>query len=171
MAIAITTALFFGGKWLLNYSQINACIEEGGSWNYELKECEKSIPIKEIETSDLYWKADYDTVNNREFLTKGIWMDSIKQSPEALIETLNQRDQPPKIEFINLQSDTISVRIINDKDLTEQMGSAGSHCYLGETVFTLTENKSIKFVNIVMKVGSHANPVVYSREDFMDLVF
>ena len=37
---------------------------------------------------------------------------------------------------------------------------------MAETVYTLTENDSIHFVEFEMNIGSHANPGVYSREDY-----
>jgi hypothetical protein len=97
-------------------------------------------------------------------------VDSLGQSPNELIEILNKRDQQPKIEYIDIVSDTILIQIINDEFLTEQMGTTGAHCYLGETVFTLTENDLIRYVEIEMDYGSHASPGIYNRNDFKDLV-
>jgi hypothetical protein len=73
-------------------------------------------------------------------------------------------------EYIDIISDTIIIQIINDGFLTEKMGTTGAYCYLGETVFTLTENDLIKFVKIEMDSGSHASPGIYNRNDFKDLV-
>ncbi len=50
------------------------------------------------------------------------------------------------------------------------MGTTGAYCYLGETVFTLTENELIKYVEIEMDSGSHTSPGVYNRNDFKDLM-
>jgi hypothetical protein len=109
-------------------------------------------------------------VQNREILIKGRLLDSLGQSPNELIEILNKRNRQPKIEYIDIISDTIIIQIINDGFLTEKMGTTGAYCYLGETVFTLTENDLIKFVKIEMDSGSHASPGIYNRNDFKDLV-
>jgi hypothetical protein len=50
------------------------------------------------------------------------------------------------------------------------MGSTGAICYIAETVFTLTENEAIRFVNIQMNEGSHAIPGTYDRQSFGDLI-
>ena len=163
-------ALIFGTKWINRFFQIDSCLDRGGRWNYELNECEEFYQIINENLADFYWKSNYDTVNNKEFLIKGRLMDSLGKSPNELIEILNKRNVQPKIEYIDIQSDTIKIQIINDEFLTEQMGTTGAYCYLGETVFTLTENDLIRFVKIEMDYGSHAGPGVYSRVDFADLM-
>ena len=163
-------ALIFGAKWINRFFQIDSCLDGGGRWNYELNECEEFYQINNENLADFYWKSDYDTVNNKEFLIKGRLMDSLGKYPNELIEILNKRNAQPKIEYIDIQSDTIKIQIVNDEFLTEQMGTTGAYCYLGETVFTLTENDLIRFVKIEMDYGSHASPGVYSREDFADLM-
>ncbi|PKP32293.1 MAG: hypothetical protein CVT99_06030 [Bacteroidetes bacterium HGW-Bacteroidetes-16] len=163
-------ALIFGAKWITRILQIDSCLDRGGRWNYELNECEEFNQINNENLADFYWKSDYDTVNNKEFLIKGRLMDSLGKSPNELIEILNKRNAQPKIEYIDIQSDTIKIQIVNDEFLTEQMGTTGAYCYLGETVFTLTENDLIRFVKIEMDYGSHASPGVYSRVDFADLM-
>ncbi|WP_282125350.1 hypothetical protein [Marinifilum flexuosum] len=50
------------------------------------------------------------------------------------------------------------------------MGTTGAYCFLGETIFTLTELDSINKVSIEMEVGSHAGPGVYTKDDFYDLI-
>jgi hypothetical protein len=163
-------ALIFGTKWINRFFLIDSCIDRGGRWNYELNECEEFYQIINENLADFYWKSNYDTVNNKEFLIKGRLMDSLGKSPNELIEILNKRNVQPKIEYIDIQPDTIKIQIVNDEFLTEQMGTTGAYCYLGETVFTLTENDLIRFVKIEMDYGSHAGPGVYSRVDFADLM-
>jgi len=50
------------------------------------------------------------------------------------------------------------------------MGTTGTYCYPGETVFILTENDLNRLDKIEMDYGSHASPGVYSRVDFSDLM-
>lgn len=170
LLIGVIIALTFETIWIKQFLQIDSCLDRGGRWNNELNKCEEYYQIDKKNISDFYWKSDYDTVINKEFLIKGKLIDSLGQSPNELIEILNKRNQKPKIKYINNQSDTIKIQIINDEFLTEQMGTTGAYCYLGETVFTLTENNLIRFVKIEMDSGSHASPGVYSRADFVDLI-
>ena len=149
--------------------QIDKCLDCGGRWNYETKKCEGVYEINSSNLTKFYWFIDYDSISNREFLMKGNLLDSIGKSPNQLIEILNKRNSEPKIEFADLTNDTIRIKIINDEFLSERMGSAGAECFLAETVYTLTENKTIKFVNIEMDYGSHASPGIYTRQSFYDL--
>jgi hypothetical protein len=170
LTTGIIVAMIFGIKRIDRFSQIDSCLDRGGRWNYELNECEKYYDIKKDELSKLYWHTDYDTISNKEILIKGKLIDSTDKSPDQLIEILNKRKPKPRIEFIGIVSDTIHIRILNDEYLTEQMGTTGAYCYLGETVYTLTENKLINYVKIEMDPGTHASPGVYNRNDFRDLI-
>ena len=152
------------------FFQIDFCLDRGNRWNYELNKCENYYQINIKNLTDFYWKADFDTVTNHEIIVKGRLVDSLGKSPIELINILNKRNVQPKIEYIDIQSDTIKIQIINDEFLTEQMGTTGAYCYLGETVFTLSENDLIKFVKIEMDSGSHASPGIYTRMDFKDLI-
>lgn len=117
-----------------------------------------------------FWFTDYDTVDNKEFIKKGSLMDSAGHSPSEWIEILNRRNSEAKIEMVDLKNDTIIIKIRNDVYLTERMGSTGAHCFLAETVYTLTEEDAIIYVRIQMNPGSHASPGIYSRQSFHDMV-
>lgn len=150
---------------LVHSIQKNACIKSGGFWNEELNRCDAA---KEI-NRDYYWQTEADTVLNREYLVRGIKLDLITGSSKQLIQALNHREPICKIELLSLNKDTIHIRFTNEEVLSEQMGSTGAYCFLGETVFTLTENDSIKYVDIQIEYGSHASPGVYQRSDFQEL--
>lgn len=164
--ITVPTSIYLTRKIKRSF-QIDACLDKGCSWNYILEKCDCldfwTNPTK------FYWYSDYDPIKNKEFLVKGDSMNLIKLSPYQLVEILNTRKPECKIELIGITKDTIKIKIINDEYLSERMGSTGAFCYLGETVFTLTENDSINYVNIDMDYGSHASPGVYSRNDFKGL--
>lgn len=170
LIIGVSIALIFTTLWIKRFLEIDSCLDRSGRWNYELNKCEEYYKINSENLADFYWKSDYDSVNNKEFITKGRLINSLGCSPDELIKILNKRNSPPKIKYIDIKSDTIKIQIINDQFLSEQMGTVGAYCYLGETVFTLTESELIKFVKIEMDFGSHASPGVYSRSDFKDLM-
>lgn len=170
LIIGSIVALILGTRWINRFFQIDSCLDRGGRWNYELNECEEYYQINNDNLSDFFWKSDYDTINNKDFLIKGRLIDSLGKSPYELIEILNKRNVQPKIEYLDIQLDTIKIQIVNDEFLTEQMGTTGAYCYLGETVFTLTENHLIRFVKIEMDYGSHASPGIYTRLEFNDLI-
>ena len=119
---------------------------------------------------EYFWHTEFDSVENSGFLQKGKLVDQISSDFLRLIMALNYRTAKCKIELLDLENDTIKVKILNDEFLTEQMGTDGALEFLGETVYSLTESDSINFVDVQMDYGSHASPGVYSRKDFNDLI-
>ena len=144
-------------KWVDNYFQ------------EELRH-DISCNLDTCRIEDYYWNAVFDTTTNREYLIRGKMLDLISKSPNKLIGILNMRKSKCKIDKIGLENDTIKIRILEDEYLTEQMGTSGADCYIGETIYTLTENELIKFVRIEMEHGSHASPGIYSRNDYKNLL-
>lgn len=163
-------ALIFGAIYIKRFFQIDSCLDSGGKWNYETKKCEKYYNLDSIEITKLYWHAVFDEKLNTEYMEKGEMLDSISKSPKELIDILNRRAAKCKIKYQGLLGDTIIIRIINDKFLTEQMGTTGADCYIAETIYTLTENDLIKFVRFEMDFGSHASPGLYSRNDYKEMI-
>jgi hypothetical protein len=149
---------------------MDTCLDNGGRWNYEKNSCEEYYQINSENHADFYWSSYYDTITSKEYLFKGRLIDSLGKSPNELIEILNKRTKQPKLACIAIRLDTIIIQVLDDEYLTEQMGTTGAYCYLGETVFTLTENDLIRFVKIEMDSGSHASPGIFTRVDFADLI-
>jgi hypothetical protein len=148
------------------FIEIDSCLDKGGKWDYELNECY----TLDYNDKNLRWFTDYDTINGFEYVAKGTLVDEIGSSPYHMIQILNTRPTECKIELDSISNDTINIKISNDEFLTEQMGSCGANCFLGETVYSLTDNELIKYVKIDMNEGSHASPGVYNRTDFWELV-
>ncbi len=137
----------------------------------DLNEYRNTKPIEIDRITDYLWITAFDTILNREFLSRGHLLDSISGSPEQFIEILNMRPAKCKIEFKGVVGDTLKISIKNDAYLTEQMGSLGAECFIAETVFTLTEIDFVKCVKIEMDTGSHAGPGLFSRKDFERLLW
>ena len=155
----------FGLFILLKFVNTDECAKRGAYSNEELKRCETPQEYPK----NFYWHIEADTIRNREFLVRGSLIDHISGSANELIRVLNLRTPVCKIEQIGLKNDTIHIRFQQDECLTEQMGSTGAFCFMGETVFTLTENDSISFVDFQINFGSHASPGIYQRSDFQEL--
>lgn len=169
LIVGIIILAIYGIGKLIQHYQIEACIDKGGTWNYELNECETEEKALVAKDTSFYWYIAADTILHREYLIRGHLMDEVSHSPAEMIAALNKREAQCKIEYVDLMNDTLHVRILNDEVLSEQMGSTGAYCYLGETVYTLTEHDSIEWVNIEMELGSHASPGVYGRKNFKEL--
>jgi len=170
LILGISLILIFGVKWIIQYMQIDTCIDNEEKCNYDLKKRENLYTIDTNRIADYYWKVDFDTILNREYLIRGSMIDSISKSPNELIDILNKRPSKCKIEYIETTGDTLKIKILDDNFLTEQMGTLGAECYMAETVFTLTEIDSIQFVKFEMDYGSHAGPGAYSRKDYVRMI-
>lgn len=90
-------------------------------------------------------------------------------SYSQLIDLLNGNYPDIQMDFDKISNDTIYVKIPNSLRLTNQIGDTGAENFLASATFTLTEMPNIHFVNIIMKAGDHAEPGVYSRDDFKNL--
>lgn len=90
-------------------------------------------------------------------------------SSTGLVALLNQNFPDIKIDFKKISHDTIYVKIPDSRKLANELGNTGADNYLAAATYTLTELKNIKYVNIDMEPGDHAEPGVYSRKDFDNL--
>ncbi len=164
--VIIVSAFIFIFIKYSRFMKIDSCLDKGGRWNYEMNECEDVIDLELNRLEDYYWSTRTDTFLNTEIIEQGCKMLIDSFPIDQLVWVLNRRSSIPKINFVNLSNDTITIEIIEDEYLGERMGSTGANCYIGETVFTLTEDSRINYVNIEMEEGSHASPGVYARNFF-----
>ena len=44
--VGIVLILILGVQWIIQYLKIDACLDKGGRWNYELEKCEVSHTLK-----------------------------------------------------------------------------------------------------------------------------
>lgn len=86
-----------------------------------------------------------------------------------VIQLLNENFPGIRMELVKVSNDTAYVKIPDNKRLTQEIGNTGAENYLASATFTLTEIKNIKYVNIALEPGDHAEPGVYSRKDFKRL--
>lgn len=90
-------------------------------------------------------------------------------SVNHIIQLLNKNFPGIEMELVKVSNDTAYVKIPDDKRLSQEIGNTGAENYLASATFTLTEIKNIKYINISLQPGDHAEPGVYSREDFKRL--
>jgi len=126
------------------------------------------------------WRAEYDSEGAAR-LVRGKRIRDISAEMNKLISALNRsvekselsrvsgdRDlsELPKITLRKTAPPVVVVEIVNDKYLSEAMGSSGAQDYLAIVTYTLTESPGIRSVEFVFQPGEHAMPGVYSRESF-----
>ena len=91
---------------------------------------------------------------------------------ETVIEQLNSRFQSsdqPVIQLSQIEADTVTITVTDDRQLGEQMGSSGASCYLATVTYSLTSVEGVDYVWFDITEGSHAMPGRYGREDFSEL--
>lgn len=114
-------------------------------------------------------------------IVRGKKIGLIKDDVNKLVIALNVTDKgpelfrdpedgpaknPPMLRLRGIANGTANVEIINDRHLTQNMGTTGADAYLAGVTFTLTENEEIHSVNFIFREGDHAIPGVYTRKSF-----
>ncbi|MCP4754997.1 MAG: hypothetical protein GY866_29315 [Proteobacteria bacterium] len=88
------------------------------------------------------------------------------ENPSEIIDYLNKKRRTlgyPDLVLKKIEKKTLHVAIDDAKQLTQRMGSAGAHCYLGGTTYSLTSVKDIDYVRFEFEAGDHAIPGKYDR--------
>jgi hypothetical protein len=147
----------------------------------------KTPPEEQIEVVDTVKTSDNNADSMRTIINRSmIWSvqpggtdnEKLKAPDSAqlksysysqLIDLLNQNYPEIQMNFKKISHDTIYVKIPDSQKLTNQIGDTGAQNFLASATFTLTEIPNIHFVNIEMETGDHAEPGVYSRDDFKSL--
>lgn len=113
------------------------------------------------ETELYVWRAtpDYEKIKNEKATTSTLTVDS-------LLKGLNEYYPNVYLEKVKLGSDTLYTRIADSRFLANQMGSTGAEIYMADVVLNLTAIPGIKYVNVDMEEGSHAQPGTWSAANF-----
>ena len=125
--------------------------------------------VRTIVNRSLIWKVTSDSADREKLQPPRQEASLDAFTPVHLVELLNQNFPDIKIELKKVSHDTIYVKIPDSKRLANELGNTGAQNYLAAATFTLTELKNVRFVNIEMEPGNHAEPGVYSRDDFKNL--
>ena len=126
------------------------------------------------------WRVEYDSEGAAK-LVRGKRIQDIRAELNKLVSALNRSVEKSELSRISgdhvlsefpiialrkAEPPTVIVEVVNDKYLSEAMGSSGAQDYLAIATYTLTESPGIKSVEFVFQPGEHAMPGVYSRESF-----
>lgn len=115
----------------------------------------------------IIWTIKNDSGKEKLTPPNDIKLDTL--SSQHLIQLINENFSGIHLDLIKVSHDTMYVKIPDSKKLTQGLGDSGAENYLASATYTLTELKNIKFVNIAMEPGDHAEPGVYCRNDFKRL--
>ncbi len=116
-----------------------------------------------VETKGFYvWKVDAE----KKTLKKNKNINDHSIDADSVINGLNRQYADILLEKISLKKETIHLKISNSDYLTNQIGSTGAAQYIAQAVINLTSVPGIKYVQIDFKMGSHASPGIWTRNDF-----
>jgi len=127
-----------------------------------------SDSAKTIINQNMIWTVD-DENPEKEQLKKPMNAIPDTFSTAHVIQLINENFPGIRMELVKVSNDTVYVKIPDDKRLTQEIGNTGAENYMASATFTLTELKHIKYVNFALQPGDHAEPGVFSREDFKRL--
>jgi hypothetical protein len=124
--------------------------------------------LQTIINPSIIWSVDEENPG-KEKLKKpeAVILDTL--SSAQLVEMINENYPDIHLDLVKVSHDTLYVKIPDSQRLTSQIGDSGAENYLASATFTLTETKNIKYINFSFKRGDHADPGVYSRNDFKSL--
>lgn len=123
---------------------------------------------KTIINQEMIWTVD-DENPEKEQLKKPANTIPDSFSTAHVIQLVNENFPGIQMELIKVSNDTVYVKIPNATRLTQEIGNTGAENYFASATFTLTDMKNIKYVNFALEPGDHAEPGVFSREDFKRL--
>jgi hypothetical protein len=127
-----------------------------------------SDTAKTIINHTMIWSVQPEGNENEKLQApQNVKLDTL--SSTQLVQLINNNFPDIHLDLLKISHDTIYVKVPDSKKLANEIGDTGAENYLASATFTLTELKNVKFVNISMKPGDHAEPGVYSRDDFKRL--
>lgn len=128
-----------------------------------------SDSIQKIINRPMIWSVESEENGAKEKLKKPVEIKLDTFSSVHLVQLINNNYPEVQLELVKISHDTMYVKIPDSRKLTQEMGSTGAENYMASATYTLTELKNVKFVNFAMKIGDHAGPGVFSRDDFKRL--
>lgn len=115
------------------------------------------------------WTVEFENQSNREKLKKPEGTNIETLAPADLISLLNQNYEGIQLRFLKISNDTLFAEIPESDRFTQQLGSTGAYNYMASVVYNLTELPNVKYVKLDFEMGDHAEPGVYTRDDFQTL--
>jgi len=129
-------------------------------------------PASEIATDlgaplpSLPYLAVFDDESEQIAVEKNPEFDQALLTVDALTQALIANYPEIKLEVDRVSNDTLFVKLVDARYLTQQMGSSGAHMYILEATYAYTELPDIDVVHFDFAEGDHAIPGTYTRATF-----
>ncbi|TAN41590.1 MAG: hypothetical protein EPN22_14865 [Nitrospirae bacterium] len=139
--------------------------------SFEEKKSHKA-PINTISVWVTYWDN-----SSKQIRLKPSYQVSYNENFQSLVNEFNKSirsstffkgrsDKYIEAQYVQNTHDTVHIKILNNKTLTQQIGSSGAKEYIARLTYTMTEIKGISKVYLDFDPGEHAAPGYYSRKYF-----
>ena len=119
-----------------------------------------------IINNKLFWSVQANAQNEKRELKKPSTVAINTFAPQQLVDSLNNIFADMQLIYKKIGHDTLYISMPKSTRLTNNIGDTGAENYLATVVYNLTELPGIKYVNLDIAPGNHAEPGVYSRDDF-----
>jgi hypothetical protein len=116
--------------------------------------------------NDIPFTAVLDSVTQKYTLKKSPLIDDFDLDSINVLEAINRKYPENTLVWTTQRNDTAYVSIPDATYLTQQSGTMGAQVFLAESTYSITEIPGINVVNFDFKIGDHATPGFYKREDF-----
>jgi hypothetical protein len=116
--------------------------------------------------NDIPFTAVLDSVTQKYTLKKSPLIDDFDLDSTNVLEAINRKYPENTLVWKTQKNDTAYVSIPDATYLTQQSGTMGAQVFLAESTYSITEIPGINVVNFDFKIGDHASPGFYRREDF-----
>jgi hypothetical protein len=116
--------------------------------------------------NDIPFTAVLDSVTQKYTLKKSPLIDDFDLDSINVLEAINRKYPENTLVWKTQRNDTAYVSIPDATYLTQQSGTMGAQVFLAESTYSITEIPGINVVNFDFKIGDHATPGFYKREDF-----
>lgn len=153
--------------FLILLASLLSCDSSAQDNTATIKDDKFLIPVsKNQDTLKFIWQYDYE----KQIPVRLNTVDPDSLNPEKLIDIINTYRGQNKIilDLLKISNDTIYVVINESTYLSQNIGTTGVDDYISTTVFTLTELKGVKYVNLDFAEGDHAQSGTFSRQFYIN---
>lgn len=116
------------------------------------------------------WEYQFDTILKDFKLVKLRQYNKDTLTIQRVENIVNKTWPKVQIKYLKTSKDTVYITIPESEVLTQQMGTSGADAFMISTTYSFTDLKGIKYVSYEFEVGDHANPGVYSRDYWKDVL-
>ncbi len=115
---------------------------------------------------DVPWAAVLDSSSQKITMIKTKEVKEEDLNVANVTESLNRKYPDIFLSDPTQKNDTVFVKIKDSDYLTQGLGTMGAEIYLAESTYSFTQIPGVGYVTYDFKLGDHASPGTFTRENF-----